>query len=166
MLPWGPDSRMARRLGLQVAQHLRQTGRESSRISVSNRFLPTQDGVEASNNPLKHASEDTSWLLKETIHSRPSVATAARTHRIHQCDLARRHAYSAGLLIRWSTFVTPHAVETKSEHPLSSAWGCRPLTNCPRRIVPDMLIMAARKLSNPVSFAVLVIASDRLLHQL
>jgi hypothetical protein len=68
-------------------------------------------------------------------------------------------------LIRRSPFLAFLAVEPKTKHLLSSACGCHPMANHPRRIVADVLIVTARKLSNPVSFVVLVIASDWLLHQ-
>ena len=76
-----------------------------------------------------------------------------------------RNDESARSLIRWRSLVAFLAVEPKVQHLCPPVRGCHPLTNHPRRIVADVLIVAARKLGNPVPFVVLVIAGDWLLHK-
>lgn len=70
-----------------------------------------------------------------------------------------------GLIIGRRCVFALFAVEMKAEHPFTSTCRCHPVTMHPGWIVAHMLIVTTRKLSNPVSFVVRVIANDRLLHR-
>ena len=67
--------------------------------------------------------------------------------------------------IRRSQLVTLSAFKLRTDFFLASLFVQNPFTNRQRRLVPDVLIMTARKFCTPILFAVLIESDDRLLHQ-
>src|SRR5687767_314501 len=63
-----------------------------------------------------------------------------------------------------SFLIAQHALELHPEPCRAPLGAGDPVANLPWRVVPDVLAMAALKLGDPVSFVVLMISDDRLLH--
>ena len=61
-------------------------------------------------------------------------------------------------------FVAQHTVQDLAEPRAAALFGQHPRADLPRRVVPNMLVVTARQLGDPVVLIVLMKACDRLLH--
>ena len=61
--------------------------------------------------------------------------------------------------------ITSNTLQLDADEARASLFGRHPFSDLPRRIVPDVLVVAALQLGHPVAFFVVMIAGDPALHR-